>query len=155
MNRNQTTFFAFMFSILGLILLAGVGLPVPAVRADLPNRNTPTPAPQQDSGDDKNDKKDNAPIGAWINLQAAGAPVGGWSGVQWQNSAGGWENVEGWQGSLPQNTRWWVAQKDFGTGPFRWVISEGQGGPLLGTSESFNLPGGVNETVQVTIYLAG
>jgi len=80
MNSKKTTFLAgFIFSILSLILLAGVGLPAPAVRADLPDRNTPTPAPAPDSG---GDEKDSATVGAWIQLRLSGAPAGGWSGKQ-------------------------------------------------------------------------
>jgi hypothetical protein len=146
MNSNRTIFLVgIMFSVLCLSLLVWAVLPVSTVEAGLPSRDTPTPAPQPGGGDDK---KDNTPVGAWIELQASS---GTWSVVQWQNSAGGWEDVAGWQGPLPQNTRWWVAEKDFGDGPFRWAVTQGQGGPVLGVSQAFNLPGGANETVQVTV----
>jgi hypothetical protein len=82
------------------------------------------------------------------------APSGAWRVVQWQDSAGDWQDVAGWQGPLPQNARWWVHEKDFGRGPFRWAITQGQGGLVLGVSQAFNLPGGANQTVQVTVSLA-
>lgn len=150
MNRNRTIFLGgIIFGALCLTLLVwAILLPVPTIKADLPSRDTPTPAPQPGAGDDK---KDNTPVGAWIELQASGASSGAWSVVQWQNSAGGWENVEGWQGPLPQNTRWWVAEKDFGDGPFRWAVRQGKSGLVLGASQPFNLPDDANETVQVTV----
>jgi len=151
MNSNRTIFLAgIMFSVLCLTLLVGAVLPVPTVEAGLPGRDTPTPAPLPGASDDK---KDNTPVGAWIELQVSGASSGAWSVVQWQNSAGGWEDVEGWQGPLPQSTRWWVHRKDFGIGPFRWIVTRGPGGAELGSSASFNLPGQPNQTVQQTVTL--
>jgi len=86
-------------------------------------------------------------------LQAGSAHAGQWSEVQWQNSAGAWENADGWQGTLDEagRCRWWVAAKDFGSGPFHWVITQGKGGPGLSASEPFHLPAGANETVRVVI----
>jgi hypothetical protein len=151
-RKNEQTIIGFVFMALLMGLLAWAALPAPVVEAGLPARETPTPtpAPPPDSG---GDKKDNKPLGAWIELQVAGAPAGAWSVVQWRSSAGGWENVAGWQGPLPQNTRWWVAEKDFGDGPFRWVVTWGPGGAELGASQPFNLPGGANETVRVTALI--
>src|SRR5688572_9865562 len=37
---------------------------------------------------------------ATITLYAPGAPAGAWVSVQWQNQAGNWSNVEGWQGPV-------------------------------------------------------
>jgi hypothetical protein len=156
-RKKEQTLLSLALVILFIGLLMGAVLPAPVAEAGLPNRDTPTPVPHPDSGDDK---KDNTPVGAWIALQVSGtpdgAPSGAWSVVQWQNSAGNWEIVEGWQGTLDPSggRRWWVAEKDFGDGPFRWVITQGKDGPALGTSQAFNLPDGANETVQVTVSLA-
>ena len=55
-------------------------------------------------------------------------------------------DVEGWQGTFDdaqtggRTKQWWVAEKDFGTGPFRWLVYQEQGGPMLAASESFDLP---------------
>ena len=151
---NFTKWYITIFIMVGLVL-ANVLIfrhPAPVVRAgsELPVRATPTPTPA--GGDDD----DRGPIGAYIELQVAGPPVGAWTVVQWQDSANGWHDVEGWQGSVGASgyQLWWVAAKDFGTGPFRWVVKQGSGGPVLGTSEVFNLPGGANETVQVTVSIA-
>lgn len=148
-------FVAFLIPVsLVLIGLLFVWVPASVVQAgpDLPVRSTPTPASNDDDDDD--DDHDSGPLGATIELQAADPPDGAWAVVQWQNSVGGWEDVDGWQGPLPQNTRWWVAEKDFGDGPFRWVMKHGIEGPVLGTSEAFNLPGGANETVRAAVSLA-
>jgi hypothetical protein len=46
-----------------------------------------------------------------------------------------------------------VAAKDFGTGPFRWVVTQGKNGRPLATSALFNLPGVANETMRIEILL--
>jgi hypothetical protein len=148
-KKEQTTI-GLIFIVLLVGLLGWTVLPAPVVEAGLPARETPTPTPRPDSG---GNKKDNAPVGAWIEVQVLGAPTGAWSVVQWQNSAGGWENVTGWQGPLPQNTRWWVAGKDFGTGPFRWVITQGSDRPELGGSQPFNLPAEANQVLRVEVII--
>jgi hypothetical protein len=128
--------------VLGVAVIL-VGLPAPAqAGASLPPRK-PTSTP----GPDKKDKSSHSPVGAYIELQA---PAGSWAVVQWQDSAGNWHEVEGWRGALPASARWWVAAKDFGKGPFRWAVSQGPGGSVLGLSSPFYLPGAANETLGVT-----
>lgn len=150
--RKENTLIKLTFAILFIGVLVWAIWLTPVAEAGLPVRDTPTPTPV--SSKDK-DKDDDGPIGARLELQASGVPAGVWSVVQWQNSAGNWEDVEGWQGTLDENGSrcWWVAQKDFGDGPFRWVVTQGKGGPVLGTSNSFNLPAGANETVQIGVAL--
>lgn len=114
----------------------------------LPPRDPP--GPQEDRDDDDDDGRAE-PVGAYIELQTQIAPAGAWSVVQWQDSAGGWHDVEGWRGPLADNRRWWVAAKDFKTGPFRWAVTQGQAGSPLGVSAPFNLPSGANEVVQVVL----
>jgi hypothetical protein len=53
------------------------------------------------------------------------------------------------RGTLDGQKIWWVAQRDFGTGPFRWVIYEGQGGRLLATSEPFYLPDSAEQWIWI------
>ncbi len=139
---------AFLLLVLLLALLAGrVSFP-PMAQAGpaLPPRNTPTPSPEGG----KDHKKDK-PVGAFIELDAPTAPAGAWAIVQWQDSAGNWREVEGWRGSLPGSGRWWVHPKDFGTGPFRWVVRQGPGGSVLGSSLPFQLPGAANQVTRVTL----
>ncbi len=85
--------------------------------------------------------------------------------VQWQDDTGSWHDVEGWQGPLalivpgPANTMvglkaWGVAAKDFGTGPFRWLVyADNSRAERLATSEDFTLPShsGHRRTVEVTL----
>lgn len=144
-----------VFIITLLCILAALAPPYPVQAGpDLPPRDPPPATPLPPSPDkDKKDKdsKNRAPLGAYIELQAQPVSPSDWSVVQWQDSAGGWHEVEGWRGPLPDNTRWWVAAKDFGAGPFRWVIQQGPGGPLLGQSPPFSLPQTAGETVRVTV----
>jgi hypothetical protein len=130
-------------------LAVGAGLPIKPAQADagLPPRATPVPT--RHGGDDD---RDRAPAGAAIELQVSGVPAGAWSVVQWQDRAGNWHAVEGWQGALEGGARrWWVAAKDFGSGPFRWAVTQGPGGSVLGVSQPFALPGAANETLRVTV----
>ena len=102
------------------------------------------------------EEDDGQPAGAYIILHAAqGATTGVWTVVQWQDSAGGWHDVEGWRGTLDGHDikSWWVHPKDFGTGPFRWLVSQGEGGKLLATSDSFYLPDTEGETLWVEVSL--
>ena len=75
--------------------------------------------------------------------------------MQGQDSAGGWQPVEGWRGALGATGYkvWWVEAKDFGKGPFRWVVTQGENGPVLGASDPFKLPGGAGERVRITVSL--
>jgi hypothetical protein len=84
---------------------------------------------------------------------ATGAPAGAWAAVQWQDSAGGWHEVEGWRGAVAGSSHWWVHPKDFGKGSFRWVVMAGAGGVQWAVSPSFNLPGQPNETLRVEVSL--
>jgi hypothetical protein len=78
-----------------------------------------------------------------------------WTVVQWSDGKGGWFDVAGWQGSLDSvsqvetdwvgNKEWWVAAEDLGTGPFRWLIYQYPGGPLLEMSDPFYLPAIANQ----------
>jgi hypothetical protein len=116
---------------------------------DLPPRHTPTRQPS--NGDDK----DEEPVGAHIELQASAAPPEAWTVVQWQDSMDRWHNVEGWQGNLDTVDRkvWWVAQRHFGSGPYRWLVYASRGGQLLGMSHSFYLPKAAYQTVSVAVSL--
>ena len=118
-----------------------------------PVPDTPTPMPKPPAP---------APSGANIALyvESPYAPTKAWTIVQWQDALGGWHDVEGWQGTLEKRALyegyekvWWVAEKDWSTGPFRWVVYESQGGATLVVSESFYLPdaAGVLKAVEVSL----
>ena len=93
---------------------------------------------------------------AIIELTVSDAPAGAWTVVQWQDSAGGWHDVEGWRGMLDESDtkQWCVAPRDFGTGPFQWVIAQGIEGTQLAVSEPFTLPASSNQTLQISLSLA-
>lgn len=121
--------------LLGLMFIAPLSV-IEAGPTLPPREPTATPQPQRD------DNRNSAPIGATILLQ--NAPTGVWSAVQWQDANGDWQTVEGWQGAVDANgaKQWWVAQKDFGSGPFRWLVGDA-------ASESFTLPAEANSTLIV------
>jgi hypothetical protein len=137
-------------SLLYIGLLLGLVLPPAPVQADVelpPRDQQPTPTPVRDEEDD------DGPAGAHLVLHVPDAAPGVWAVVQWQDSTGGWHTVEGWQGALEAEGRhtWWVAAKDFGTGPFRWLLTRGQGGETLGVSQAFHLPGQAGHTLEVSL----
>jgi hypothetical protein len=138
-------FFSLLLALTGLVWLAVLTAPAQA-GPTLPPRETPTK-----QADDDDDGRPSAPVGAYIVLQAGSLSTGAWGAVQWQDSSGNWHTVEGWQGPLPANNRWWVAAKDFRTGPFRWAILSGPGGEVSRSSASFSLPGQPNETLLVNL----
>lgn len=149
MRKNET----WLKSILWLLLVAAlIGLTLGAGLAQagptLPPRDPPGRGHQEDDDDSGSDKL----VGAYIELQTQLTAAGAWSVIQWQDSAGNWHDVEGWRGPLAEgNRRWWVAAKDFGAGPFRWALTQGPGGSLLGVSAPFNLPAQANQTLFVSV----
>jgi hypothetical protein len=142
-KKHQTILWSAYVILIGALLLARPALLTQA-GPELPSRETPTPGRSPDNGDDK-------PAGAHIVLQVESAPAGLWSVVQWQDSAGGWHDVEGWRGTLDasRTQRWWVDTKDFGKGPFRWVIYRTQADLILAESGPFYLPRTADETVMI------
>ena len=141
--------FTLLLTLTGLVWLATLTTPAQA-GPTLPPRETPTP-PRPDRDDDDDDGKASTPVGAYIVLQAGSLSAGAWGVVQWQDSDGNWHAVEGWQGPLPANNRWWVAAKDFKTGPFRWAILSGPGGEVSRNSAPFTMPGQPNETLLISL----
>ena len=128
----------------GLLLLAA--LPT-TTSAQLPPRATPIPDESKGHHDEI--------TGACIELQVWGAPRGSWAVVQWQRDDGMWIDVDGWCSQLDYtgSVSWWVGPKDFGDGPFRWLVTDGDGGPQLAVSNPFMLPTVVNETQRVELTL--
>ena len=125
----------------------------------LPPRDNPTPTPA--SGGDIN--RDGGDVsGAYIILRVLPItptlrPVTTtlWTVVQWEDAQGGWHDVEGWRGTLEANAEkwWWVASRDYGSGPFRWVVYHRADGVMLAASESFYLPSGANEWRVVEVWV--
>ena len=147
-DKKITFYFTVILLAVGLVALAGQAPSATAGSGGgLPSRETPTPRP---GNDDKNDKG-GPPAGAYIELAAPDVPAGAWATVQWQDSSGGWHDVEGWQGWKYNSSRWWVHPRDFSSGPFRWVVAQGPGGPVARSSAPFTLPGEAGQGVRVTV----
>lgn len=152
-----------IFWLLLAILFVFSHLAIPLTRAeltDLPTRPTDiataTPTPAVTAVPVHSQE-----IGASIQLQVAGTNNHPgvnlfWTVVQWQDAHGGWHTVDGWQGTLDDGVHktWWVAPKDFATGPFRWVVYEERDGDLLAASYSFQLPDQISTTVVQSVNIA-
>ncbi len=120
-----------ILSILTCFILGGTWLSTPA-HAELPPR---PPVPEKDA------EQESRPIVASILLQATPARDGLVSVVQWQDDQGGWHDIESWRGAVNNGqTIWWVEEKDFGKGPYRWQVFDQAGETLLGTSALFDFP---------------
>ena len=137
------------------LILAGalwlIGRPLPAQAGPgLPPRETPVPTRPPAGG------RHDSLSGAYIVLRAPSAPAGAWTVVQWQDTAGNWHDVDGWQGTLEAGDQkmWWLAPDLFGKGPFRWLIYRGDRARLLAASAPFYLPDSAGEVHPVEVSLA-
>ena len=76
-----------------------------------------------------------------IQLQIIAPPSGAYVAVQFQYPNGTWANIDAWTGPLDPMAngyvKYWVDPKDFGKGPFRWVVWDKQGGKVLAMSAPF------------------
>ena len=136
LNRHYTN----SALMLVLVVVGLMAIATPANSAGLPPRPKPQPII----------------VGAYIKLIMEMAPAGAWTMVQWQNNLGGWHDVEGWQGTLDDTISilWWVAPRDYDTGPFRWPIFDtDELDETLGISDSFDPPESDRELVEVEIRI--
>jgi hypothetical protein len=147
--------FLVLLSALFLIGTAGLAYAGP----ELPPRETPVPAQPPQDGDGNY----NEPVGAHIVLHVPsasvwilGSPDTAWTLVQWQDSAGSWHDVDGWQGTLDHGDQkiWWLAPDLFGKGPFRWLVYRGADRDrLIATSDAFYLPDSPGAELQIQVTL--
>ena len=148
-SRRISIFLIIVSTVLGLTY------PIWQVQANgLPPRGQP-PNGTPDKPHKTDEDTDDGPIGSHIELQTQPVTAGLWGVVQWQDQQGDWHNVEGWQGTLNSTgtQRWWVEQKDFATGPFRWIVMSAQNGTIRGTSQLFDLPIGADQTLLIVVLL--
>ncbi len=135
--------------------------PTPTQETPTPTSTTqpsPTPIPSSEAEEAAND---SAAIALYVQLsdKVSVRWTDLWTVVQQQDQEGEWRNVRNWEGTLDtfdENTGvkvWWVSQANFGAGPFRWVVQQGQAGDLLAVSETFHLPTKANETVRIDLAL--
>ncbi len=147
--RPFKTTILMVFGVLALALLV-VFLPG-NVSAALPPRPTLTPVPPTPTPVPPTATPMSENLAA-IVLNAGYVYEGAWTGVQWQGGDGVWHDVEGWRGQIAGGqVRWGVAEKDFRTGPFRWLIYDGSGRERRATSRSFTLPGSPSQIVTVEV----
>jgi hypothetical protein len=112
-------------------LLIGTLALTATANADLPPR--PDKPPKEE--------KAARPLVTAIVLNVTPAQDDLWSVVQWQDAQGDWQDIAGWSGWVVDGrTIWWAEEKDWGKGPFRWVVYETKEGSLMATSEHFTLP---------------
>ncbi len=131
-------------ALLGLVLQPG---PIQAQGSPLPTA-TPlgTPPPPTPANVYRQ------PPGGTIILQLYDAPPTGWTVVQWQDANGGWHDVEGWRSQITDGyVGWWVDPANFSSGPFRWLLLDSVEGETLAMSDSFYLPGFVDEVILIEI----
>jgi len=144
-----------IFTLFGLMcavtLLAGLWTSTPtATAAPPPPRPTLTPTPYA---------MPSRSAGSYIELRVPADNIALWTVVQWRDLQGNWHDVETWRGILDEinnhkgDKLWWVYPRDYGKGPFRWVIYDRPDGQVLAASRSFNLPAAANlhEIVEVTL----
>ena len=166
---RQFTFLHFFTLLGGIIILILAVANSATADYKLPPRNTPDPTaePNSQSGSVTS-------AGGRVHLRVLFSrdwpwdtmhwQEGLWHVIEWNDHAGTWYAVDGWQGTLEtiqqEDDRWvgqkelWVAQDNFGAGPFRWLIYKGEGGALMATSPEFYLPSESGNTISVELELS-
>ena len=170
MKHNRYRDWKYLVAVLTAGLLALSLFTFPGALAELPPRpdvpgcpEDPTPEPDADES-----------LPAGILLRATFPADWPWTHVhwqtpltvvQWQDGEGAWHDVEGWRAPLalivsgPADTLigwrpWGVDPKDFGSGPFRWVVyADSSKEDVLATSSAFDLPRGSEETRVIDVML--
>ncbi len=144
----------FGLGVLVVCLLANIvllSLFAPSAQAVLPPRPTVTAPSPNNGSNDSDGSSVVVPTVELLSLRVSPADQRYWSIVQWQDAQGRWNDVKGWRGDVTGGSiRWWVEERDFGKGPFRWLVFSHEGGTLLAMSHSFNLP---TQSQPVGIYL--
>lgn len=137
---------------------------------ELPPRPTPEPTPTTPTTETSKAGESVASIAlyatfpsTWPWYQLHGQQL--LTVVQWQDEDGVWHDVEGWRGGFHRFdvdadgsavgiTTWWLAEKDFGAGPFRWIVyRDADRAQRLVTGESFTLPMRANARLVVPLAL--
>lgn len=109
-----------------------------------PTRVVTPPTLQSWSENVSFDTKGNAI--ARISIEVAGVSPTTYAVVQYQDTAGAWQNVAGWQSVVIVNAKglataqWGLDRASFGNGPLRWALYSEKGGTIIGYSPTFNLP---------------
>jgi len=91
--------------------------------------------------------------GGYFGVSVPNAQKDCWTVVQWQDSNGNWRNIDSWQGELDERNQklWWVAEDNFGQGPFRWMVYENRTGAALALSSPFYLPASAEQSIMIEL----
>jgi hypothetical protein len=140
-------------SLIALLIWLGWG-PLSSQAAPPPREPTPTPSTAHVPPHSDQDHQPATPLYAQLELEVQNASPGLWTVVQWQDEAGYWHDVEGWQGTLDEGytKKWVVAAKDLGTGPFRWTVYQASGREAV-SSEPFMLPSEPYTVLRIKVVL--
>jgi hypothetical protein len=128
----------------------------PPPRPSVTPRPTPTATPTATNIPSPATKTplESKPQVATLLLRVHPAQDGLWSVVQWQDASGNWHDVEGWRGTVVNGkTIWWVEQKDFDKGPYRWVVYQGNSNAPIATSQPFQLPDLPQAWLEISVSL--
>ncbi|MBE2222581.1 MAG: hypothetical protein IAF02_13625 [Anaerolineae bacterium] len=138
---------------------------------DLPPRDTSVPTVTPESQPEPTTDASSLPEGGTIEMKAAFSSEWPWDQMMWQDlwlevewtDGKEWFKVDGWKGNLDSIDQedgvwvgykaWWVAEHDLGSGPFRWLVYDQEGGNLLVTSEEFTLPAERGQSTVVDVAL--
>ncbi len=147
MRYAQPRFWILITLSLVLALVLPAAIPRGAAAHDLTSRQPMLAYGDSDDDDENDGNGDHDPTGRIVLHTQPGA----WTVVQWRGGTGHWHDVEGWRGQAQNGTiAWTVEEKDFGSGPFRWVVYQPQTGRTIGASNPFYLPGaGETRTISV------
>jgi len=141
--------------VLVLLVLPALSPIAQAAPPGLPPRPTvpAPPAPPPSSGGASGSSSDGRALFAelyvnfdetWADLSLDWHDI--WTVVQWQDNAGVWHAVQGWQGTLDGVRglrawkRWWIPEHLVGRGPFRWLVYTSVSGRQIAATGSFYLP---------------
>ena len=109
---------------------------------------TPITIPGSISASTPVSKQDKTGAYIQLNLTNASRFIGATVVVQWQDSQKQWHDVPGWRNMLgAKMLKWWVSPKDFGAGPFRWLVIRKK--VIVAQSQPFSLPKNASITLTV------
>ncbi|MBI5879549.1 MAG: hypothetical protein HZB53_18010 [Chloroflexi bacterium] len=83
-----------------------------------------------------------------------------WTIVQWQDGTGQWHDVDNWQGAPKGNPgdayhqAYAIDERNYGKGPFRWIVRTTKGSTDAAVSQPFNLPRNTSEAVRIDVAVA-
>lgn len=141
-NKPYKTPIFILSSLLFIFLFLSLFLFSPGVFADTPPRPELTPTPHPTTIPVPTVAPSQSSQSAAIILTLSDPDLAYWTSVQWLDEEDEWQDASGWQSDFNENGMvvWAVAAKDYGTGPYRWVIYTEEDGTVHSTTDLFYLP---------------